>query len=162
MTKKNGKVVALNLATGYLPDFHDVHAKARIGADGGRLEVSGHRLDVPAGAVDAPTNFRMRQYKKELADGTVVIAVELSAVRTLDNGSELDVGASGFAVPLQLSLTYRWSDNVDDSNVGETTVVWLRSDTEAEEVDETAEHDSIGDQVTIDVWHFSDYALIWP
>lgn len=160
--KKNGKVVELNLATGYLPDLRDVYAKAEIGAEGGSLSASGHRLVVPAGAVDAPTTFKMRQYKKALADGTVVIAVELRAVRTLADGTELDVGEQGFAVPLELSLTYTWSDNVDDSNAGSTSIVWLKSDTEAEEVDPTVDHDTAGDRVEIDLWHFSDYALIWP
>lgn len=100
------------------------------------ISTAGHYLWIPKGAVSEPTTFRIRQENHTLADGSVVVGVDLSATR-LDavTGEEINVGALGFGTDasgqprkVHLFLTYDWTTNrpagVDPSDY---TVLWLKS-----------------------------------
>lgn len=78
-----------------------------VGLDGGILRLLGHRLVVPAGAVDQPTSFTM----SALLSGNV--QVDLSATAPGRSG-QVDVGAEGFNRPVRLDLTYERATNVRD------------------------------------------------
>lgn len=79
-----------------------------VSVAGGVLELDGHSLTVPAGAVSMPTLFTL----------TVVpgddIVVDL---RAIDVATGLDVGGRGFALPVQLALSYAGSTVSDPSRL---------------------------------------------
>lgn len=79
-----------------------------IGVSGGTLNVMGHSLVVPAGAVSRPTLFTMTLPRLGYVE------VELHATVTDLLGRLIDVGASGFDRPVTLSMTYARATNVDD------------------------------------------------
>lgn len=86
-----------------------------LGLNGGRLDLLGHRLVVPQGAVDRPTTFSMTA----LLTGNV--HVELLAFAPGASG-QINVGEEGFNRPVRLDLTYERATNVRD----ERRVVILR------------------------------------
>lgn len=77
-----------------------------IDHNGGSLEIHGHRLTVPAGAVTLPTVFTMLR----LPNG--VVMVHLFAVQTTLLGGTLNIGALGFEKPVTVSLTYSRGTNL--------------------------------------------------
>ena len=79
-----------------------------IGVDGGSLNVMGHSLVVPAGAVQQPTLFTMTLPRLGYVE------VELHATVTDLLGRLIDLGANGFDRPVTLSMTYARATNVDD------------------------------------------------
>ncbi|MBW3630492.1 MAG: hypothetical protein KY464_14500 [Gemmatimonadetes bacterium] len=174
---KKGEAAAYTLLTGVLPERKDVHAVKLIGPKGGELKASGHKLVVPAGAVDRPTEFSLKVFKQVVdggapgnADNETVVGVDLKAVvyDTVlvigDDGEEsikvtkTDVGPRGFLVPVQLSLTYAWAKNVREGAA--LSVAWLKKDGTAELV--ASRVDSSSKQVVASLHHFSPYAILFP
>ena len=84
----------------------DKRVSLTIDHNGGSLEIHGHRLTVPAGAVSVPTVFTMLR----LPNG--VVMVHLFAVQPGLLGETLNIGALGFSTPVTVSLTYARATNV--------------------------------------------------
>lgn len=121
---------------------------AMIGPDGGELKLGQQRLIVPAGAVDAPTEFRMKK------SGTKM-QVSLTATRVTTN----DVGAAGFAKPLALIFSYGNAASLP-ADLSTLSVVWIRADGTLEAQPTTL--DTTAKTVTGEITHFSDYAMASP
>lgn len=175
--KKGGSSEGYQLLTGVLPDRKDAHASEFIGPRGGELKASGHKLVVPAGAVNRPTEFSLRVFRKVVnengpgvADNETVVGVDLRAVvydtivSVNEDGVEeikiveTDVGPNGFLVPVHLSLTYDWAKSVPDE--GALRILWVKRDGMAEVTPGSV--DSSGKRVNASLWHFSDYAIGFP
>ena len=122
-----------------------------IGLDGGTLLNLGHRVVVPAGAVEQPTTFSLGV----LLNGTT--RVDLSAYAPGASG-RIDVGAAGFERPVRLDMTYSRANNVQD----ERKVVILRLNpaglTSLHEALPTTV-DRTNDKATVWLEHFSGYAM---
>lgn len=118
---------------------------ALIGAEGGELRLGNQTLIVPAGAVDAPTLFTMKK-------GGSKLRVTLSASRLEYN----DIGAAGFAKPLDLIFSY---GNVASlpGDPEDLVIVWIRPDGTYEPQPTTV--DTTAKTVTGEISHFSDYAM---
>lgn len=116
-----------------------------VGPLGGTLEVLGHQIVVPAGAVSQPTLFVM------IALPTSQIQVELYA---LDLRTWQDVGDSGFDIPVQLSLSYDGA-RVDDPE--SLVIVHVRRDGKRTPLPSVV--DTENRRVTASLDHFSRYAL---
>lgn len=136
---------------------HEAHADLRtagaavkrIGSEGGVLELGGHRLTVPAGAVPGPTLF------KATLDRSGFIEISLQAVRSRADGSEADVGAAGFARPLVLELSYRSAAGVTDpSKLG---IAWVLDDGTLVPLPSVV--DTATQTVRAELQHFSRYAM---
>lgn len=114
---------------------------AVFGVDGGQLELEGHLLTVPAGAVLAPTRFTMRQ----VPNGGV--EVDLRATQAVAG----NIGSSGFEIPVQLALSYAGTDG--ESNPEDLVIVRVatgeRLETEVVE----------GSRVQAELDHFSRYRI---
>ena len=78
-----------------------------IGLDGGTLSLLGHRLVVPANAVDMPTTFTLGV----LLSGNT--RVDLTAYAP-GNSGRIDVGEAGFDRPVRLDMSYERATNVRD------------------------------------------------
>lgn len=118
---------------------------ATIGAEGGQLVLGDIRLVVPAGAVEAPTKFKMKK-----ADG--YLRVSLTASRFSPN----DVGSKGFLEPLTLSFDYANSAVLQD-DASSYAVVWIKPDGSFEPQPTTV--DAEATVVHGSITHFSDYAM---
>ena len=122
-----------------------------IGANGGSMSNLGHRLVVPARAVDQPTTFSLGV----LLNGTT--RVDLSAFAPGNSGN-MDVGAEGFDRAVRLDMTYRRASNIKD----ERKLVVLRLNPaglgELHEVLPTSV-DRTNDRATVWLEHFSAYAM---
>jgi hypothetical protein len=70
-----------------------------IGPDGGSVELIGHRIDVPAGAVGAPTRFTLTVIPERAE-------VELEATADGMLGTVTNVGKRGFRVPVRVTMSY--------------------------------------------------------
>ena len=159
---RDGRYAEYQVATGRLPE-DTLFSKKVIGPRGGTLKAAGHEIIVPAGAVNGETLFSIKQFRKVVdSDGTVEIAVALRAVQTSRDGSEKDVGSGGFLQPVTLAMSYAWADDIDDFNAADATIIWLRDDDNAEEVDAAVEVDRRRKQIVTTRNHFSDYAIAWP
>lgn len=114
--------------------------------DGGELELLGHELVIPAGAVEKATYFVMI-----VLPGNAV-QVELFA---FDAQTGLDVGDAGFLTPVQLALSYADVSGIKDPS--QLVIVHVPHDGEPEplatRVDEEAQ------KAHAELWHFSRYAL---
>jgi hypothetical protein len=103
-----------------------------IGPDGGHISLVGHRLDVPAGAVELPTLFTLEL----ITDGH--IEVRLRAVRQLLDpvlGTVIgtkNIGKEGFKEPVTLSLTYARARNIDTNNPPELLIMRMLGETHAD------------------------------
>jgi hypothetical protein len=122
----------------------------RIGPEGGVIETAGHRLTVPAGAVEEPVVFRMR-----VVDGAV--EVDLTATGR-QSKTENDVGAAGFDRPLGLELSYSEAAAVADP--GQLVIVWVRDDGTLVSLPSTVDRGAR--TVSAKLNHFSAYALAMP
>jgi hypothetical protein len=122
---------------------------ATIGEAGGTLMLGKHRLIVPKGAVSAPTVFSFGGVDSEL------VRVRLSATQDTHN----DVGAAGFAVPIQLELSFDNADNLPE-NYQDLIVVYFTEDGLVEE--KATSVDTRGHKAIGSIPHFSDYGLGWP
>lgn len=129
-----------------------------ISDKGGRLEAAGHVLIVPAGAVSVPTLFSMTLTPVD-ASGTQYIRVELSAMERDQNKNwTVDVGPRGFAVPVELRLTYSWM--TDAVAASDLRTVWVKEDGTGEAF--ASALDSVNQLVISQLNHFSDYVLASP
>ncbi|MBI4541247.1 MAG: hypothetical protein HY704_17230 [Gemmatimonadetes bacterium] len=122
------------------------HVAEWIGREGGVLRLAGHRLKIPAGAVDAPTLFLL----VPAADGYV--EVKLQALR-----GSTDVGEKGFRKPVELSLTYGWATNV--TNPRQLLIVHLVGDSREHLEPVKSLLDESSRTVTARLKHFSRYAI---
>jgi hypothetical protein len=118
---------------------------AVIGVEGGELTLGKQRLIVPAGAVDAPTTFRMKK-------GNARLQVKLTATRETTN----DVGSAGFAKPLTLVFGYGNAAALP-ADPADVAVVWLKEDGTAEAQPTVVDTEAKTVSGTLD--HFSDYAM---
>ena len=120
-----------------------------IGGEGGELELLGHTLSVPAGAVAEPTLFRMLL----LPNGR--IEVKLTALT--GNASATPVGADGFrdGKTVRLTLSYAKATNVDDPS--RLVVLYLADGGAVEEVPTTVDTET--KTVTVELEHFSRYCM---
>lgn len=123
-----------------------------IGSGGGSLELYGHRLTVPSGAVLEPTLFTLAVVPSGY------VQVELSAtVRTLLG--VLNLGEKGFRKPVPVTLTYRRSTNVSDP----TTLFVLREKGLFRKPEPLPSRvDPVTKTVTADLDRFSRYFLAYP
>lgn len=122
-----------------------------LGHNGGSLNLLGHRLVVPSGAVDLPTRFSLGV----LLNGQT--RVNLTA--TGPGGSaNVNVGEDGFDVPVRLDMTYKRANNIRD----ERKVVILRLNPAGlgavHQVLPTTV-DRSNDRATVWLEHFSGYAM---
>lgn len=141
------------LVEGTLPLTLDrLHESEVIGVEGGSIQLAGHTLTVPAGAVDEPTLFVLGV----LPSGYV--EVELHAFLADPLQGLVDVGEQGFKRPVTLSLTYSWASGVDDPE--KLLILHLREDGVAEPVPSTVDTESR--TVVAQLEHFSRYCMAMP
>lgn len=115
-------------------------------AVGGVIELLGHRLEVPAGAVDDPTYFVM------IALPGNAVRVELYAI---DVASGLDVGANGFDVPVELTLSWAGLSGIKDPS--RLVIAYLPPQGSPQQLPTTI--DGTARTASADLDHFSRYAL---
>lgn len=120
-----------------------------IGASGGELHLGTHTLEVPAGAVDAPTVFSMSRAADDL------LRIRLSATRDSHN----DVGAAGFEKPVRLSIDFSAAEDLPN-DVSQLEVIFFRPDGLVEPFSTFL--DVQDKKATGELPHFSDYGLGWP
>ncbi|MBW3629047.1 MAG: hypothetical protein KY464_07085 [Gemmatimonadetes bacterium] len=122
-----------------------------IGVAGGALELSGHTLTVPAGAVSEPTLFSMIV----LPNGR--IEIELLATTVEPFGQSRDVGSGGFqnGNTVRLTLSYARATNVDDPS--RLVLLYLRDDGGVEKIPTTL--DQATQTITAELQHFSRYCM---
>lgn len=118
---------------------------AVIDRSGGELKLGNQRLVVPAGAVDAPTIFRMK-------NGSGHLSVALTATRTAPN----DVGSAGFPVPLILTFHYA-NEATLPGDPALLQIVWIRPDGSLEPQPTTVDLES--KVISGEISHLSEYAL---
>lgn len=114
-----------------------------IGLDGGLLNLGGHSLLVPAGAVTSPTTFSMELLPSEY------VMVDLTATR-----GGVDVGEKGFDKPVTITLSY------DKLNVRDPRKLFILR------VNENGQHEKLRSvvdtqkrTVSAELDHFSKYAM---
>src|SRR5690606_24609760 len=83
-------------------DTEMLSASQVIGPEGGRVELLGHSIDVPAGAVAEAKVFTITSVPGGYVE------VDLKAT---EDGVWVDAGDEGFLVPVTLTLTYERSTN---------------------------------------------------
>lgn len=174
-TKKDGTTGSWKIATGNLPEPKAVSSQALV--DGSKevwLQNNGHFLFIPKGTVSEPTNFLIRAHKKQLEDGTVLVAVDLRAsVTDPETGESIDVGPKGWGgKKVYVGLTYEWADAETKANAENLSVLWVKTTsstdvlgtTEAVTVEEVADVQvrTFGSIVVAGLEHFSDYAIGFP
>ena len=122
-----------------------------LGVNGGTLNNLGHRLVVPANAVEQPTTFSLGV----LLNGQT--RVDLSAYAPGTSG-QVNVGEAGFDRPVRLDMSYRRATNIKD----ERKLVVLRLNPAGlgalHEVLPTTV-DRTNDRATVWLEHFSGYAM---
>lgn len=137
------------LVEGNVPPLVTTREVSRlIGASGGTLNLAGHTLTVPEGAVSVPTVFVLT------IPPSGRVEVELQALVSTLSGL-VDVGEEGFDRPVTLSLTYAWASNVTDPST--LKILHLREDGSAEPLPTTV--DPTGKTVTARLHHFSRYCM---
>jgi hypothetical protein len=151
----NGPLSSLTLGGGY----HLVQANNTggllgisniLGILGGTLNVGGHTLVVPAGAVLQPTLFTMLRLPSPY------IQVQLTAVSgNLFN--LIDIGGRGFEEPVQLSLSYANAIGVTDPS--HLRIAELKWNGTLGEVLPTT-YDATNKTVTAYLPHFSSWVII--
>lgn len=123
----------------------DEVVRQKVGPAGGELSLLGHTLTIPPDAVDRPTMFVMAVLAGE------AIQVELIAY---DPDLHSDVGGKGFAVPVQLALSYAETGTDDPESL---VIVYVNSNGDKEKLD--SEVDQENQVVRAELAHFSKYAL---
>lgn len=116
-----------------------------IGVEGGELSLGKQRLVVPAGAVDAPTTFRMKK-------GDSRLKVTLTATRSTEN----DVGSAGFLKPLTLIFGYGNAAALP-GDPADISVVWIKADGTFEPQPTVV--DTEAKTVSGQLEHFTEYAM---
>ena len=120
-----------------------------IGNAGGELHLGVHSLVVPAGAVSEATVFTMSRPEGDL------LRLSLSATRESYN----DVGAAGFAVPLQLRLSFVDAGDLP-ADVSKLEVIYFEPTGTV--APQPTYLDVTGGVASGDIPHFSDFGLAWP
>jgi hypothetical protein len=119
-----------------------------IDQNGGELSLFKHKLTVPAGAVSAPTTFRIEK------TGDTALYFRLTATRGEVTN---DIGMAGFDKRVAFAMSYA------EANISSTkgmAVAWVKTDGYGQ-FQETAIDEA--NQLAIGyLEHFSDYALIVP
>ena len=171
------KKLKIKPVKGKLPSGEKIEKKD-IDEKGGELKVAGHVLSVPAGAVTRKTRFTMRVFTSTVDNGgpgggdrQVNVGVKLRASRWDCDGDgsgekhsakkgcdEVDIGANGFAVPVELRLTYDWATNVGVED--EVMIYWLKDNRTAVPFATTVDKKKKFATASLD--HFSDYLLAMP
>lgn len=118
---------------------------AVIGSQGGELKLGNQSLVVPAGAVDAPTLFRMKK-------GSRALSVIITATRETLN----DVGNAGFATPLTLSFRYGNAASLP-AEPSQIQIVWVRPDGTFDPQPTTVDLEAR--VISAEITHLSEYAL---
>lgn len=123
-----------------------------IGAEGGSVELAGHVLTVPAGAVSHPTRFTLRLVENGFVE------VDLRAARASGLQAGVDVGKQGFATPVILQLSYEQGEVRGDPAA--LIVAWVRPDGSLQPL--RSSHDAEEQTITAPLDHFSRYVLATP
>ena len=92
--------------------LNDLRSTKLIGLEGGTVQLLGHSIHVPLGAVSQPTLFTIRVVTNGYVEVDLTAIGGLSGLSGL--GGLVDVGGQGFAVPVRLRLTYTRATNVGD------------------------------------------------
>ena len=124
-----------------------------VSLQGGTIQLLGHKLTIPAGAVLQPTLFSL------IVLPTGHVEVHLTAISTNWLGMVLNVGKQGFKKPVKVTLTYERSTNVADPS----TLIILREKGlfgQPEPMPSTV--DTATKTVTADLDHFSRYFIAFP
>lgn len=149
--------VKYTIAKGKLDSKTDQDRK-EISSKGGQLETAGHRLIVPKDAVGVPTLFTLTAIPVD-DSGSRYVMVELRAYeRDADGQWTVDVGPRGFAVPVQLEMTYSWM--TDKVGADQLKLLWVKPDKTGEVQATTV--DTVGYRVISKLSHFSDYGVGYP
>lgn len=127
-------------------------AAAVIGAEGGSLKIGEHALTIPAGAVGEPTIFSIAVTDPDH------IKVFLTAIQISSTGQVVNVGKTGFAKPVQLTLSYSTATETVDE--GKLLIVWARDDGTLEAMPSAV--DAAAKRVRADLGHFSGYTVVIP
>jgi hypothetical protein len=125
---------------------------AMIGSDGGSIELAGHTLTVPAGAVAHPTRFSLKLVENGFVE------VDLRAAQASAAGQEVNVGKRGFATPVTLQLSYELAERVDDPAA--LFIAWVKPDGSLQPL--RSSYDPATRTVTASLDHFSSYGLATP
>jgi hypothetical protein len=126
-------------------------ASATIGGAGGRVDLLGHSIVVPAGAVTEPKVFTITS----IPGGYVEVDLRAGDGSLLDPDSDDE----NFAVPVTLTLTYERSTNVTDPS--QLVVLRLNGvDGEPEALPSTVDLNVA--TITTQLDHFSRYAIAFP
>ncbi|HEX6134102.1 MAG TPA: hypothetical protein VFZ24_09065 [Longimicrobiales bacterium] len=138
---------------GWLVETVEATIALLLDVAGGVLELLGHSITVPPGAVTEPTMFTMTV----IQDGYIEVdltATPKSLLRRLFSWSNpQDVQ---FAVPVELSLTYERATNVTDPT--RLKIMRLLPDGRHEILPSTV--DTVNKTVTAELDHFSRYCMI--
>lgn len=126
-----------------------LYTSSLIGLLGGGLELGGHSVDVPRGAVALPTLFSMFRVPEAR------IEVDLLALRQVPGGL-LNVGELGFNRPVTLTLSYAHATNVSDPS--RLKIMRLMPDGRHEILPSTV--DTRKKTVSARLEHFSRYCMI--
>lgn len=127
-------------------------AAAVIGPDGGSIELGGHRLTVPAGAVARPTRFSLQLLESGYVE------VDLRASQRSKSGAEVSVGKQGFPTPVILELSYQHVEGVDRPDA--LVVAWVKPDGSLQPLRST--HDASARSIRAPLDHFSRFVLATP
>lgn len=122
-----------------------------VGPGGGTYHYGGHSLHIPGGAVSGPTIFEVQLLDPEHA------VVRFTATRK-GSSSKNDVGRAGF--PRQLTLTVSYAALAENADESRFLLGWLNSASAVTPFNGTVNRSQ--KTVTVQLNHFSDYALIVP
>lgn len=146
------------LVQGRIPSHvRDLSVSKLIGLLGGTLDLAGHRLIVPTGAVLEATTFQMTQ----LTNGYVAVELRATLLRRITRflfrtiETLLDIGELGFEKPVTIELTYAWATNVTDPS--RLVIVRILDDGRVEEVPSEVDTDRKVVRAKLD--HFSRYCI---
>lgn len=123
-----------------------------IGPAGGSVELAGHLLVVPAGAVSHPTRFTLRLVENGFVE------IDLKAARASGIGAGADVGKQGFSRPVILHLSYEQAELTTDPEA--LFVAWVKPDGSLQPL--RSSHDAEERTITAALDHFSRYVLATP
>jgi hypothetical protein len=121
-----------------------------IGRNGGSIDFRGHRLVVPAGAVEGPTVFQVAQVQEG------IIEVDLQALQLKSNGTSSDRGRAGFAKQIVLELSFGDAEGV--STVDRLAIGWVREDGSIQLLPSVVDAGARVVRAQLD--HFSKYAMV--
>jgi hypothetical protein len=121
-----------------------------IGLLGGTLNLAGHSVHIPAGALTESAVVTLT-----LASNGYV-EVEVTALKVSLLGRILNLGALGFKKPVSLTLTYAWASNVQDPS--RLQIMRLKANGNHELLPSTV--DTTRRTVTVQLDHFSRYCMV--